>query len=72
MKKLIALLVLVVTLFSCTNSNHKYAIEYAHGKWAFEDYIDTFQVSNGVITYIDENGAEVTRYGTFSIKKNKN
>jgi hypothetical protein len=72
MKKLIALLVLAVTLFSCTNSNHKYAIEYAHGKWAFEDYTDTFQVSNGVITYIDENGTEVTRYGTFSIKKNKN
>jgi len=72
MKKLIALLVLVVTLFSCTNSNHKYAIEYAHGKWAFKDYTDTFQVSNGVITYIDENGVEVTRYGTFSIKKNKN
>jgi hypothetical protein len=56
---------------SCTNRSHKYTIGYAHGKWSFEDYTDTFQVSNGSVKYIDESGAETTRYGTFSIQKNK-
>ena len=63
--------VILAALSSCTNTNHKYAIEYNHGRWMFEDYTDTFQVNNGAITYIDEKGNYITRYGTFSIKENK-
>lgn len=59
----------IFSMSSCTDSNHKYAIGYTHGKWSFEDYTDTFQVSNGSINYIDEKGNEITRYGTFSIRK---
>ena len=57
-------------MLSCTNNNYKYTVDYSHGKWSLQDYTDTFQVSNGVVSYTDEKGNEITRYGTFSIKKN--
>lgn len=55
----------------CIDTKHKYTICYEHGKYAYYDYTDTFQVINGAITYINGNGVEVTRYGTFSIEKNR-
>ena len=62
---------LVYLLLSmCVDKKHKYAIGYEHGKYSYSDYTDTFEVNNGVIKYTDENGNEVTRYGTFSIKNN--
>jgi hypothetical protein len=67
----IAAALLVLLLSSCTNTNHKYAVEYNHGKWSYQDFTDTFQLSNGSVKYTDESGAEIIRYGTFSIQKNK-
>lgn len=55
----------------CVDTKHKYSISYEHGRYVYYDYTDTFQVINGSITYIKENGVEVTRYGTFSIEKNQ-
>jgi hypothetical protein len=68
----IYIVVIMTILSSCTDSTHKYAIGYNHGKWSYEDYTDTFQISNGVVKYVDEKGIEIIRYGTFSIEKNKN
>ena len=56
----------------CTDRVHKYQVEYAHGKWALSDFTDSFTLSGNTIKYIDENGSEVIRYGTFSITKNSN
>jgi len=81
MKKVI-LAVSLIVLFSivcgylfdhyCTDRVHKYQVEYAHGKWALSDFTDSFTLSGNTVKYIDENGNEVIRYGTFSITNNSN
>ena len=55
----------------CIDRSHKYEIEYPHGKYTFSDYTDTFQLTSNTIKYINDEGVEIIRYGTFSIKKNQ-
>lgn len=56
----------------CIDTKHKYEITYNHGKYHWSDYTDTFNLTNTSVSYTDERGAEVIRYGSFAIKKNVN
>lgn len=78
MKKTLILSALILSLCasvycavdSLVDTKHRYQIDYNHGKYSLSDYTDTFQVTDNSITYIDEKGVQVSRYGSFSIKNN--
>ena len=54
------------------SKKYVYTVEYQHGKYGWSDYTDTITYNqNNSISYTDENGRKVTRYGTYSIIKNK-
>ena len=55
-----------------TDYSHKYEIEYQMYRYTTSDFTDTFQIKDNGVTYIDDYGTQVTRFGTFSIKQNKN
>ena len=54
----------------CTDTEHRYEVSYANGRYTYSDYTDTFRLTPTSIVYRDENGVEIIRYGTFSVKKN--
>jgi hypothetical protein len=55
-----------------TDCTHKYEVEYQMYRYTTSDFTDTFQIKDNGVTYIDNHGTQVTRFGTFSIKQNKN
>ena len=57
-------------IVSCIDTTHKYEVSYAHGRYTYSDYTDTFALTPTSIRYRDENNEEVIRYGTFSITQN--
>jgi len=61
----------LVLIIQTNDTKHKYAISFQNGKYTGWDYTDTFNVTNGSINYVDEQGREITRYGTFAIQKNE-
>lgn len=69
------LIILTVFLGYSEHQNdgkYKYRVEYGHGKYGWSDYTNNIQHnSDNSITYTNENGCEVTRYGTYSITKIK-
>lgn len=53
-----------------TDTTHLYEVNYESGRYTYSDYTDTFSLTPTSIVYRDENGVEIIRYGTFSVKKN--
>ena len=81
MKKEIAIILLffvvliasVATVMVLTaDYKHKYEITYVYAKYTCRDYTDTFYINGNSIRYIDEQGNEVIRFGTFFIQQNPN
>lgn len=67
-------LILVFFVYSeqANEGKYNYKVEYEHGRNGWSDYTNNIQHnSDNSITYTDENGREVTRYGTYSIIKIK-
>lgn len=64
----------VVLLLSCKeiNRDRKYKVHYNAGTSTYSDYTDNIEhLPNGGIKYVDECGAQIERFGTFSIQKLK-
>ena len=60
-------------LWMCTDTEHKYRVDYSHGKYEWSDYTDSITYGpNQSIVYLDKHGTQVTRYGTYSIRRNEN
>jgi len=77
MKQIILILAVTLVLCGiyalivrCIDTTHKYEVSYAHGRYTYSDYTDTFALTPTSIRYRDENDEEVIRYGTFSITQN--